>query len=132
MSVVISGLSVRRGNKLVVDDLERAAEFYGKVFGLIEMHRLDAEIMGRKVSEIVFMPTYESGPMFVLAKFHDRVAPATNELILGFASQDLEALLDRAVKAGGQVAERGSSGGFHHAFVIDPEGHVVQISQAAG
>ena len=118
--------------KLVVDDLDRAVEFYGSVFGLIEMHRLDAEITGRAISEVVFMPTCEGGPMFVLAKFHDKVGPVAGETILGFATGDLDALLDRAMKAGGRVAEQRDAGSFRHAFVIDPEGHLVQISQAVG
>ena len=118
--------------KLVVNDLDRAVAFYAAVFGLVEMHRLDAEITGRKVSEVVFMPTSEGGPMFVLAKFHDAAGPAKDELILGFATADLDALLERAVQAGGRIAEQAAGGGFRHAFIVDPEGHLVQVSQMAG
>lgn len=118
--------------KLIVNDLDRAVEFYSGVFGLVEMHRLEAEITGRKVSEVVFMPTAEGGPMFVLARFHDRAGPATDETILGFAAQDLDALLERANTFGGVVASQTSGGGFRHAFLLDPEGHLIQISQPAG
>ncbi|GAD47735.1 hypothetical protein NT2_01_05090 [Caenibius tardaugens NBRC 16725] len=118
--------------KLVVHDLERATEFYRDVFGLVEVHRLDAEITGRKVSEVVFMPTSEGGPMFVLVRFHDRAGPASDETILGFATQDLDALLERANALGGVTASQTAGGGFRHAFLLDPEGHLIQISQPAG
>lgn len=118
--------------KLVVHDLDRAVQFYAAVFGLVEMHRLEAEIVGRMVSEVVFMPTSEGGPMFVLLRYHDAVGPVVGEQILGFATQDIGALVDRAESAGARVLERKEAAGFVHAFIADPEGHVLQVSQAAG
>jgi lactoylglutathione lyase len=121
--------------KLLVTDLERAAAFYTSVCGVIEMHRVEAEITGRKVSEIVYMPTYKGGPMFILAKFPGAPKPANDEVILGFGTKDLEALLSRAEAAGGRVLEKSAAdhpSGFRHAFVADPEGNLLQISQAIG
>lgn len=119
--------------KLQVHDLEKAAAFFTSVFGLIEMHRMDAAIAGRKVTEIVYQPTYEGGPMFILAKFHDRPAASNNELILGFAAKNLEEALERCEQSGGRIVEpiQGSPGGMRHAFVADGEGHLIQISQAS-
>jgi lactoylglutathione lyase len=119
--------------KLLVDDLEAAAAFYTSVCGVIEMHRVEAEILGRKVHEIVYMPTYQGGPMFILAKFSGGPKPASDEVILGFATKDLDALLSRAEAAGGRVLEKSAAdhpSGFRHAFVADPEGNPLQISQA--
>lgn len=119
--------------KLVVNDLDKAAEFYTSVFGLIQMHRLDAAITGRAVSEIVYMPTYPGGPMFILAKFHDVSKPASDEVLLGFATKDMDALLARVDKAGGRVVEQIPASEhipFRTAFIKDAEGHLVQISQA--
>ncbi|MDD3797578.1 MAG: VOC family protein [Novosphingobium sp.] len=122
--------------KLVVKDLARAVDFYSAVIGLVEMNRVEAEIAGRKVSEVVFMPTYPGGPMFILAQFHDMEKPSNDELILGFATKDIDAAVERAVKAGGGVAEPAheipGAGGMKVAFVTDPEGHLVQLSQTGG
>lgn len=122
--------------KLVVADLDGAVAFYSSVIGLVEMNRVEAAITGRQVSEVVFMPTYQGGPMFILAQFHDQEKPSSDELILGFATRDIEAALGRAVEAGGAVAEGPievpGTGGMKVAFVTDPEGHLVQLSQAGG
>ena len=120
--------------KLQVKDLDRAVAFYSSVIGLVEMNRVEAEITGRKVSEVVFMPTYPGGPMFVLAQFHDTQSTAANELILGFATKDIAGLIARAEEGGARVLEPAREvpgmGGMQVAFIADPEGHVVQLSQA--
>jgi len=122
--------------KLQVKDLDGAVAFYTSVAGLVEMTRVEAVITGRKVSEAVFMPTYPGGPMFILAQFHDTQAAAANELILGFATKDIASFVTRAERAGGRVLESAREvpgmGGMQVAFVSDPEGHVLQISQAGG
>lgn len=122
--------------KLQVKDLDSAVLFYSSVVGLVEMNRVEADITGRKISEVVFMPTYPSGPMFILAQFHDTETPAANELILGLATTDIAAFIARAEQAGGRVLEPAREvpgmGGMQVAFVADPEGHVLQLSQPAG
>lgn len=122
--------------KLQVKDLDSAVAFYSSVVGLVEMNRVEAEITGRKVSEVVFMPTYPGGPLFILAQFHDTETPAANELILGLATKDIAGFIARAEQAGGRVLEPAREvpgmGGMQVAFVADPEGHVLQLSQPAG
>jgi predicted enzyme related to lactoylglutathione lyase len=121
--------------KLLVDDLEQAAAFYTSVCGVVEMHKVEAEITGRKVSEIVYMPTYQGGPMFILAKFHGAPKPANDEVILGFATKDLDAFVARVEAAGGRILEKSADdhpSGFRHAFVTDIEGNNLQISQSIG
>ncbi len=118
--------------KLIVADLAKSAAFYTAAFGLIKMHRLDAEILGRAVSELVFQSTYAGGPMLILAQFHDAKQAAANELILGFATQDMEACLARVEQAGGTLAEpvrEISEANMRVAFLKDPEGHIVQVTQ---
>jgi len=119
--------------KLQVKDLDRAVAFYSSVIGLVEMNRVEAEIAGRKVSEVVFMPTYPGGPMLILAQFHDTQSPAANELILGFSTKDIAGLVARAEQAGGRVLEAAKEvpgmGGMQVAFIADAEGHVIQLSQ---
>ena len=121
--------------KLLVNDLEKSAAFYSTVIGLIEMNRMEAEITGRKITEIVYMATYEGGPMFILGKFHDAPKPVNDEVILGFGTKDMGALLERAEKAGVSLAEplrEDPNMGFRTAYLFDPEGHLVQISQPLG
>lgn len=121
--------------KLNVHDLDTATAFYASVVGLVEMTRVEAVIDGRPVTEVVYMPTYEGGPMFILARFHDVSAPAKGELIMGFASQDLDAFVTRAQQAGGKVIEAPREipgAGMRVAFVADPEGHVLQVTQMLG
>ncbi|WP_197412344.1 VOC family protein [Novosphingobium sp. Fuku2-ISO-50] len=121
--------------KLNVHDLEAATAFYSSVTGLVEMTRVEAVIAGRPVTEVVYMPTYPGGPMFILAHFHDVTTPATGELIMGFASQDLDAFVARAEQAGGKVIEAAREipgAGMRVAFVADTEGHVLQVTQIIG
>ena len=118
--------------KLCVNDLDKAAAFYESVCGLVEVQRMEAHMMGDPVTEVVYKATYPAGPMLILAKFTDAPPPATDEVILGFAAKDLEAMLERVEKAGGRILEPiKASPGFamRHAFVADPEGHRIQISQ---
>src|SRR5262245_7769164 len=92
-------------SKLVVDDLDRCAAFYQSVFELAEQARVDAAIEGRPIREIMFHPTAEAGATFVLLKFQGERAPAPGELILGFITPDLEALVAHTRAAGGTIAE---------------------------
>ena len=116
--------------KLMVHDIDKAAAFYSQVFGLVEMARFDAVITGRPLTEAVFQPGYEGGPLFILARFADSTGAASPETILGFATSDLEALIVRAEAAGGKVVDRiDIPGSGRHAFIEDPEGHLVQASQ---
>lgn len=121
--------------KLIVADLDAATAFYASVIGLVEMQRVEAAIGGRAVTEVVYLPTYPGGPMFILARFHDAATPKTSELIMGFATQDLEGFVTRATAAGGKLIEAPREipgAGMRVAFVADTEGHVLQVTQMLG
>jgi predicted enzyme related to lactoylglutathione lyase len=118
--------------KLVVGDLERSVAFYRAVCGVVETGRVDAEIAGRKISEVLFAPTAAGGATLVLLAFHDAPKPATGEVILGVVVADADAFVARAVAAGGTVVEA------VHAmpelkirvgFVADVEGHWIEVVQ---
>ena len=118
--------------KLVVVDLERTVAFYKRVAGLEEANRVDAEIAGRKISEILLQPTTEGGANLVLLHFHDLPRSAADEVILGFITLDLEAFVKRTREAGGSVYEEIKSmpeHGVRVAFVKDPEGHLIEVVQ---
>ncbi len=120
--------------KLVVHDLERLVAFYAEVFGLHAVHRVTGEsISGEEIEEVMMSPdpsaTWSS---FVLLKYVARDAPSSDEVILGFTTDDLPALLGRVVAAGGSVhAPIEDMPDLHVrvAFARDPEGHLAELVQ---
>lgn len=117
-------------SKLLVADLERCADFYKAAFGLSEMVRVDSEIAGRPISEIMFNPTAEGAATFVLLTFNDVEKPSAGEVILGFQVTDLEALVTRAQAAGAEVVDEIRAmpeHGVKVAFIKDVEGHLIEV-----
>lgn len=115
--------------KLVVADLEKASTFYKSVFGLTEQGRVNAEIEGRPISEIMFNPTAPGGATFVLLAYTDTITPALSESIILFITPDLAGLLEKAGAAGGTVVEEmydRPEHGVKVAFVRDIEGHLIE------
>ena len=115
--------------KLVVGNLEAAADFYTSVCGLTEMARVDAAIEGQPISEIMFNATGEGAATFVLLTYAGQPAPKAGELILGFVTKDIDAFVSRAEAAGGKIAQaavRQPEHGVKVAFVRDPEGHLIE------
>ncbi len=118
--------------KLVVADLDKSATFYRVVFGLTETARIESDIAGRPIEEILFAPTTTGGATFVLLRYLDSDTPAAGELILGFLTSDIDQLMNDAVDAGGAVlrdAEVHGDLGVKVGFVTDLEGHVIEVVQ---
>lgn len=116
--------------KLIVADLEKARAFYTSVFGLSEQARVDAQIEGRPISEIMFHPTAPGGATFVLLAYTDTTAPALSEAITLFIVPDLATLLGTVRAAGGRVVEDAydrPEHGVKVAFVRDSEGHLIEV-----
>jgi predicted enzyme related to lactoylglutathione lyase len=69
---------------------------------------------------------------FVLLKYPGRAPSPTGEVILGFTTDDLAALLDRVRAAGGSVhapIKEMPELGLRVAFATDPEGHLAELVQ---
>jgi predicted enzyme related to lactoylglutathione lyase len=119
--------------KLIVDDLERAAQFYRQVFGIADWARVTKDhsaTTGGPIDEITFRPTANGGPSLTLLKLLDKATPPLGETVLGFITSDLAALLDRATAAGGRIAspiEEQSEHRVKVAFIKDPEGHLIEV-----
>jgi predicted enzyme related to lactoylglutathione lyase len=116
--------------KLVVQDLDAMGAFYKDVAGLVEMARVQDAVGNRKIDEILFNATGQGGATFVLFKFLDRDAPAKEEVILGFQTDDIVAFVERAKVGGGAVVqpiEVKEAHGVKVAFVTDPEGHLIEV-----
>jgi catechol 2,3-dioxygenase-like lactoylglutathione lyase family enzyme len=116
--------------KLLVQDLEKSAQFYTEVCGLTELARVDAQIAGRPISEIMFNTTGVGAAMFVLLKFMDDEGTAGKDVILGFQTDDVADFVQRAVDAGGRIVDpvrNNPEHGVKVGFVSDPEGHLIEV-----
>jgi predicted enzyme related to lactoylglutathione lyase len=120
--------------KLVVHDLEKMAAFYQTVYGLHAVHRLRGEsIVGEEIDEIMLSPDPgASFSTFVLLKYLGRAPSPSGEVILGFTTDDLPALLDRVRAAGGSLhapIREMPELKLRVAFATDPEGHLAELVQ---
>lgn len=118
--------------KLVVDDLEAMTAFYVDVYGLREIQRVQAEIGGDPIDETVLGGDDGSGHVLILMKYVERPPPEKGELILGFRTDDIEALFERVTEAGGGVAlaiKHDPGSPYKAGFATDPEGHLAEVLQ---
>jgi predicted enzyme related to lactoylglutathione lyase len=118
--------------KLVVRDLEKSVAFYTAVYGLHAVHRVSGErIGGEEIDEIMLSPDPDAtwSPL-VLLQYVGRTAPANDEVILGFTTSDLHALLERVQAAGGTIHDpirEMPELKIRVAFAKDPEGHLSEL-----
>ena len=116
--------------KLVVQDLDKVAAFYGAICGLVEEARADAEIAGRPIRELYFKSDPPGTGNFTLTKFLDVQKSATESLILGFIADDIDQFVENAAAAGGEVvvaAHPEPEHGVKVAFVRDVEGNLIEV-----
>jgi predicted enzyme related to lactoylglutathione lyase len=120
--------------KLVVHDLDKLAAFYAEVYGLHAVQRVRGErVGGEEVDEIMLSadPSAAYGSL-VLLKYLGRGPSPNGELILGFTTDDLPALLERVRAAGGGVTapiQELPHLKLRVAFATDPEGHLAELVQ---
>ena len=120
--------------KLIVHDLEKMAVFYRDVYGLHAVNRVRGERIGDDEIDEVMMspdPTAQWSSL-VLLKYVHRAASPNGELILGFTTDDLPALLERVLAAGGGVhapIKEMPELKIRVAFATDPEGHLAELVQ---
>ena len=122
--------------KLIVHDLEKLAAFYTEAYGLHAVKRVRGErIGGDEIDEIVLSPDPDAAwGSFVLLRYvgrtPGRTPPPVGEVILGFTTDDLRALLVRVEAAGGRIhAPPKEMPGLELqvAFATDPEGHLAEL-----
>jgi len=120
--------------KLIVHDLEKMVAFYSEVYGLHAVHRVTGERIGdEEIDEIMMSAdpkaTWSS---LVLLSYIGRKTSPNGEVILGFTTDDLPALLERVQAAGGRVhapIKEMPDLGIRVAFATDPEGHLAELVQ---
>lgn len=121
--------------KLVVDDLERMAEYYHQVYGLNKLHHVEEPegVGGEPIAEIIMGPGETMGAeSLVMFKFLNRPAPRDQEVILGFITEDLDALAARVLAQGGKhvgVLKEMPHHGVRVLFTTDPEGRLSENVQ---
>ena len=116
--------------KTFVHDLDAMAQFYEAVFGLVPFGRHKDVMLGREIDEVTYQASYPGGPALTLIQYLDSTSPTAGEAVQGFMSDNLEALVERALAQGGSVPEPIRSiteFGIKVAFVLDPEGHVNEV-----
>ena len=121
--------------KTFVHDLDAMASFYEKVLGLIPLNHHQDTMFGRAIDEITYQASYPGGPAFTLITYVDSKGPIAGEAVQGFIAGDLEAVVERALTAGGTVPEPirdVPEFGLKVVFVLDPEGHVNEVIQMLG
>jgi predicted enzyme related to lactoylglutathione lyase len=81
---------------------------------------------------VTYQSSYPGGPALTLIKYLDSTAPTAGEAVQGFMSDDLEALIERALAHGGSVPDPIKDVpefNLRVTFVLDPEGHVNEVIQ---
>ena len=126
-------LSTFTFTKLVVDDLEKMAGFYGSVYQLDQITRMSDAVGGDAIEEIILGTAGALTPgALILLRYVDRPRPPGGEVILGFTTNDLPALLELVKKAGGSVhapIKEMPELKIRVAFATDPEGHLAELVQ---
>jgi predicted enzyme related to lactoylglutathione lyase len=120
--------------KLVVHDLERLVAFYSEAYGLHAVRRVRGERIGDEEIHEVMLAAEADAPFgsFVLLQYVGRGPSPVGEVLLGFVTDDLTALLDRVCRAGGAIHDpirEMPELGIRVAFATDPEGHLAELVQ---
>ena len=105
-----------------VSDLDRAVSFYESAFGAREYYRDDtsAQVLGPGPTDVI---AFELAP--------DGAGQAGGLMHFGLrlaGPEHIDAVIARAVAAGGRLAERGDFGDNQpFAFILDPDGYEIEL-----
>jgi lactoylglutathione lyase len=115
---------------LVVEDVERALDFYCRLLGLPLGHRSGP--YAQLETGVTRVALYERGAMAeTLGRELESPSPEAPAFELGFKVDDCDAAFDELVAAGATVAVAPTdrSWGQRTAYVRDPDGHLVELAQ---
>ena len=104
---------------LHVDDAERAARFYGDVFGAREAFRIS--------DRLIFVSLPAGGVVALDARSEGERNPP--HVGIGLAEgEDLDTAVVEVERAGGTLVERGEHApGVSYAYIADPDGNVIEL-----
>lgn len=118
--------------KLIVGDLEKMAAFYQEVYGLEEIERIQSAIGADPIDEIMLGKADVLTGVLVLLKFIEKPPPELGEVILGFVTDDVEAVYEQVLASGGGIhakIKQEPDSPYKVGFATDPEGHLAEIVQ---
>lgn len=121
--------------KLIVADEEAMAKYYGEVYGLNVLMRVDGDSAGtdEKFREVIMgVGTDMSGGTLVMFNFVDREKPRDQQVIAGFMVDDLDAVVERITANGGKLVgpvREQPEHGVRVVFSEDPEGILAENVQ---
>jgi predicted enzyme related to lactoylglutathione lyase len=123
--------------KIVVGDLERTAAFYAAVFDYREFQRVQSDVAGEPIEEIIMVrgAGMEGEVSLVVWKWPLRRAPRDSDVILGFVTSDVDAVVARAPAAGGKVIQPPRDQpehGVRVGFIADVDGRLIEVVQVLG
>lgn len=114
---------------MAVSDLEQATAFYVDVLGLKKLQAVDLDEM----KEHLLGTGKPGAPTLVLMEYKDRPKPAsdTEASKFVFYVRDAAATAAAVVEAGGRVTREPAPYGDNIVgFVVDPDGHLLELIQA--
>lgn len=122
--------------KLICRDEEAMAEYYGNVYGLGIVQRVQGNSDGEAFREVIMAPggDWTKGSL-VMFNYVDRDAPRDQQVILGFTVPDLDALVDKIAANGGKLCgpvREETDHGVRVVFSTDPEGALCENVQMLG
>ena len=118
--------------KLIVADLEKMAAFYQQAYGLEEIERIQSAIGTDPIHEIMLGKAGELTGVLVLLEFLEKPPPEQGEVILGFVTEDVEAVYAQVLACGGGIhaeIKQEPDSPYKVGFTTDPEGHLAEIVQ---
>lgn len=113
--------------KLIVSDLHGAADFYGRVLGLVVAQTIETEVL---VEHILAKPGQKGGANLILYQHKDGRALTLGDAHgpVGFYVRDVDATYAHALGQGAQGhVEPLDAGDLRVAFILDPEGHEIEL-----
>ncbi|MCP1471700.1 catechol 2,3-dioxygenase-like lactoylglutathione lyase family enzyme [Sphingobium sp. OAS761] len=122
--------------KIQVADIDAAERFYVEALSLEVVGRVtQGEGESLMFERIMSVPGSEHGaPNFILISFPNSPCPPPGEATIGFRVDALEPAIEKAIAAGASIdvpATDLPQYGLRLAFILDPQGHRVELLQIA-
>ena len=113
--------------KLVVENADEAAQFYCDAFGMVRTDTLDLEPL---VEVFLEWPGNEFSLVLVAYKRAFDLQNGNNWGPIGFDTDDLDALMERALAAGATVKiPAGTLDTLRYVILESPQGHEIELIQ---
>ena len=113
--------------KVIVSDLDGAVDFYGRVLGLVVAQTIEMDDLAER---IMAKPGQQGGANLILYQHKDGRSLTLGDAHgpVGFYVRDVDAAYAHALAQGAQGhREPFDAGTLRVAFILDPEGHEIEL-----